>query len=181
MLPDRLAAYRTAPLGELLDLLLRQLRRPLIAHGIDLSDADCDRLGREIAGRTLASEQADPLCAALVTLVAESKAVLAAWGLTYEQSLLTELSAIPGWETTSEFLEVAAEKSNAELRISTAASILAALGDLRDNRLLLFVATGQGGEGADIEAVIARRVLSFACRVPEDAPDWEKAIRARVG
>ncbi|MBL8130909.1 MAG: hypothetical protein JNL42_03555 [Anaerolineae bacterium] len=181
MLPDRLAIYRTGPLAELLTVLLRQLRRPLAAQGAVLSDADCEEVAGRITRREVRDAEADAaLTAALIRVVEESRGALAAWGLTFEQSMITEIGDLPNWNTTGEFLEVAAEKTNAELRISAGSAVLAALGDVRYSDLLLFLAAGEGGEAADVEAIIARRMLGFACGVADDAPDGLEQLRACI-
>ncbi|MCK6577471.1 MAG: hypothetical protein L6Q98_05130 [Anaerolineae bacterium] len=181
MISDRLAAYRTGPLAALLTVLLRQLRRPLAAQGVVLSDADCEAVaGRIIRREALDSGHRGALMAALIGVIEASRGALAAWGLTFEQSMLSEIGDLPYWETTGEFLEVAAEKTNAELRISAGAAALAALGDVRYGDLLLFLAAGQGGEAADVEAIIARRMLGFACGVADDAPDGLERLRACI-
>ena len=51
-LPDPLAAYNRAPLGDLLAILLRQFRRPLTRHGIDLTDAEAETIAHALAQRT---------------------------------------------------------------------------------------------------------------------------------
>ncbi|MEP7293700.1 MAG: hypothetical protein ABI835_18070, partial [Chloroflexota bacterium] len=83
--------------------------------------------------------------------------VLRRWNLSFEQSLDTEMTEIPGWESTAEFLEIANEKANAELRISTGVSLVAALGDWRFERELRFLA----GRADDLDGVIAGRVLEM--------------------
>lgn len=158
LLPNRRSAFADAPFAELLAILLRQLRRPLASHGATLSDADVDALAKAIATDDDSAAPLEPIHAALIALVAESETILAQWDLTFEQSLDAEMNDIPGWETTAEFLDVANEKANAELRISTGAALLVALGDLRYASLLQFLAE----RGEDPDGVIAQRVLAFA-------------------
>lgn len=177
MLPDRLAAYRAALLGDLLAILLRQFRRPLAGQGIDLSDAEAEAIAHDIAERRAAADQIRALREALAALVEESRGVLAGWNLTFQQSLDTEINDIPGWASTAEFLEVAGEKANAELRISTGGALLAALGDLRYAPDLLFLV--ERGED-DLDAVIARRVLLFAGGISDDNPDWREKLRTWI-
>jgi len=175
--PDPLAAYQNAPLGDLLAILLRQFRRPLKGHGVDLTDAEAEALAHDLANHVSLSEKAQAIRAALVDLIAESETVLAGWHLTFQQSLDTEMKDIPGWESTAEFLEIANEKANAELRISTGASLLAALGDLRYADDLLFLV--EHGED-DLDAVIARRVLLFASGIDGSDPHWLDQLRAWI-
>src|SRR4051812_1805694 len=104
--PDPLLAYQNAPLGDLLAILLRQFRRPLKGHGVDLTDREAEALAHDLAAQAPAtgaslSEKAQAIRAALVDLVAESETVLARWKLTFQQSLDTEMSDISGWESTA--------------------------------------------------------------------------------
>ncbi len=157
MLPNRRSAFEDAPFAELLAILLRQIRRPLASQGVTLSDADADALAPAITAHADPDVAHEAIHAALVALVAESEQVLAQWHLTFEQSLDAQMNDIPGWELTAEFLDVANQKANAELRISTGAALLVALGDLRYVPLLqLLVDRGDVPDG-----VIARRVLAF--------------------
>lgn len=182
MLPDRLAAYRAAPLAELLAILLRQYRRPLAGHGIHLSDREAETLAGQIAGGNAPEEQIQPLRGALIALIDESRQTLARYGLTFRQALDTDMTDIPGWESTAEFLEIANEKANAELRISTGAALLAALGDTRYTADLLFlVERGEADPDAgDLDAVIARRALLFAAGIDGNDPDWHDKLQAWI-
>ena len=95
----------------------------------------------------------------LAEAIGQSEAVLAQWGLTFQQSLDTPMDKIPGWETTAEFLELANEKVNAELRITLGAALtLAQFGERRFAPYLEYLAAGDYGD----ETVIARRALEFS-------------------
>lgn len=159
MRPDPIANYRTAPLEELLTILLRQFRRPLATRQIQFSDADAAALAKRIISREPLTEADETIRAALVELVRESESVLARWSLTFEQSLKTPISEMSGWESTADFLEIAAEKANAELRISTGAALLVALGDRGFIPHLLSVIHSAD---PDLDTVIAERVLALA-------------------
>lgn len=153
--PDRAQTFATAPLDEVLSVLLRQLKRPLAAHGVALSDADAERLAKErVAGQPLSMPELVP---ALVAVVAESETVLADMGLTFTQSLDTPMDRIPGWETTAEFLALAGEKSNAELRVTLGAALALCFGDGRYTPYLRHLAAGDYGD----ETLIARRILAL--------------------
>lgn len=152
---DRAQTFADAPLDELLSVLLRQLKRPLAAHGVHLTDADAERLaGDRAAGKPLTLPELPP---AMVTIVNESEAVLAGMGLTFTESLDTPMDAVSGWESTSEFLELANEKSNAELRITLGAALALAFGEGQFTPYLRHLADGDYGD----ETVIARRVLGI--------------------
>lgn len=178
MRPDPILVYQNAPLDELLAILLRQYRRPLAGHGIHLSDAEIEALARDLAARTEIEEKISlTLRAALAGLIEESMRVLSQWNLTFAQSLDTEIAAIPGWQSTAEFLDIAQEKANAELRISTGAALLTSLGDTRfAPELLALVERGDH----DLDAVIARRVLLLASGISPDDPAWLDSLRAWV-
>jgi hypothetical protein len=181
MRPNRAAAFETAPLHELLAILLRQLRRPLKAHGIDLTDNDAAQLARALAERAPLPASATPIRAAIAALVAESQSVLSKWGLNFQASLETPMDRIPGWETTAEFLDLANEKANAELRISSGAILLTALGDRQHIRDLFSLAEKSRLPGeADLEHVLARRVLLLAAGIDVADAAWKDRLRAWV-
>jgi hypothetical protein len=177
MRPDPILAYQSAPLGDLLAILLRQYRRPLATHGVHLTDAEAEAMARDIAARAPLDDKATAIRGALLGLIAESVQVLAQWKLTFAQSLDAQMTDIPGWESTAEFLDIANEKANAELRISTGAALLTALGDTRHAPALL--ALVERGE-YDLDAVIARRVLLFASGIDGDNPAWMDRLRSWV-
>jgi hypothetical protein len=158
---QRAAAYDNAPLEDLLTVLLRQWKRPLGAHNITLTDAEAAALALSIVQHE-DNPAFQPLRMALIALVSQSKAVLAAWGLTFAESLETEMTAIPGWETTADFLTLAEQKANAELRISTGAALLVALGaSFYIGDLHAVVAHAEKTGGIDLDSAIARRVLAW--------------------
>lgn len=173
--PDRASLAHTAPLEDLLTLLLRQYKRPLETYRVTLTNTEAQALAAALAQRQTDAPKADAVRAALVALVQESVAVLARWGLTFQQSLKTGMDTMPGWETTAEFLEIANEKSNAEIRIATGATLLAALGDLRYGDDVLYLATH---DEHDVDSVAARRVLLFLAELDPDVPDWTAQARA---
>jgi hypothetical protein len=171
--PDSAQTFYNAPIEDLLYILLRQLKRPLDSHGVSLTDADAKQLAAQrVNGETV---DTSALLPALTTLVDESRTVLAAKGLTFIQSLDTPMDKLPGWQSTAEFLELANEKSNAELRITLGAALALAFGgDRRFGSELLHLAEGDYGD----ESVIARRVLLFTAGISPDEPDPLAALRA---
>lgn len=155
MPPDRDHTFANAPIDELLSVLLRQLKRPLAAHSVTLTDADAERLAQDCAaGSPLSLPELVP---ALVAVVTESEGVLAKMGLTFIQALDTPMDRVPGWESTAEFLELANEKSNAELRITLGAALALAFGDGRFTPYLQHLASGDYGD----ESLIAGHILRF--------------------
>ncbi len=174
MLPDResrrAAAYENAPLEDLLTVVLRQWKRPLAAHHLQITDAEAAEMAAAIV-RHEPDPRLSALSTALQALAAESEALLAGWNLTFAQSLDAEMSAVPGWESTAEFLEVAEQKTNAELRISTGAALLVAMGE---KSYAPFLAALVERDVIDLDSAIARRVLLFASGVDASDPDWLK-------
>jgi hypothetical protein len=173
--PDRAQTFANAPIEDLLYVLLRQLKRPLDTHGVVLTDAQA----RELAANRVAGKSPDnpALLPALVGIVTESEAVLRDMGLSFIQSLDTPMDKLPGWETTADFLELANEKANAELRITLGAALALALGgERRFVPYLLHVAAGDYGD----ETSIARRALLFVTGIPLDAPDALEQARQKL-
>jgi len=152
---DREHTFANAPIDELLSVLLRQLKRPLATHGVTITDADAERLAQDCAaGKPLTLTTLVP---ALVAVVTESEGVLAKMGLTFIEALDTPMDQVSGWETTAEFLELANEKSNAELRITLGAALALAFGDGRFITYLNHLASGDYGD----ESLIAGHILRF--------------------
>ncbi|MBI5666404.1 MAG: hypothetical protein HZC41_00230 [Chloroflexi bacterium] len=167
MFHDRTSPAETWPFDHLIATLLKQFKRPLAAHGVTLTDAEAQQIGQAVAARQSSDETVARVRAALVEVIAESEAVLARWGLSFAESLQTGVDALPGWESTAEFLALAEEKANAEIRIGAGAALLAALGDLRYANYLF-----QQIERApdEVEAIIARRVLFFVTGMDAGTP-----------
>ncbi|MCA9902764.1 MAG: hypothetical protein KC547_02815 [Anaerolineae bacterium] len=166
-----------APLDDLLKILLRQFRRPLAGRDIQLTDADIETLAQNIYARAPETPLQAAVRVGIADAVAESEAVLARWHLTFEQALRTEMGAVPGWETTAEFLAIAEEKTNAELRIAVGAALLAALGDLHHAGKLISL---YEHDPLDTDALIGKRLLSFALEINAEAADWPQRARARL-
>lgn len=176
MRPDPAHIYADAPLADVLAVLLRQFKRLLEARGVALSDADTRQLAAEMAAAAPPpGARAAAVGAALNAIVAESLGVLAGWNLTFPQALSTGMDAMPGWTTTAEFLELANEKANAELRVAAGATLAAALGNLHDAGLLLALIDHDANE---VEAVVARRVLALRSGTDASAPGWPQQMRA---
>jgi hypothetical protein len=160
MPPDRAKTFADAPLDELWGVLLRQLKRPLAAHGLTLTDAQAEQIGHDMAHAAHSAPPADfaaraALLAALAAVIAESEAALLGIGFAFTESLDRTMDDVRGWETTADFLEIATAKANAELRISLAAALAHAAGETRYQAYLTKLAGGDYGE----ESVIARRAL----------------------
>lgn len=181
--PRRRHPFDQAALQDLLSIFLRQFKRPLAERGIAMTDAECDDLAAAMVERS-SDARLPPLRSALATLVRESEQVLAGFKLDFASALRTPADSLPGWETTAEFLDLASQKSNAELRITAGAVLLAVLGNRHALRLLL-VRIDAADEEADndsddLDTATARRALIFATRVDADQPDALERARAWV-
>ncbi len=155
----RHSAFNTAPIQDIIDISLRQFRRPLANYDIDLSASDITDIATTVAERQPLTEKALQVRDGLVRAVAESETVLAGWELTFAQALRTPMDNMPGWETTGEFLALANEKSNAELRIAAGSVLVLALGDARYREHIMLLLNHP--ELDDVSAIMARRVLEF--------------------
>jgi hypothetical protein len=148
--------FETAPYEELFTVLLRQFKRPLTSQGVELDDHAAAHIAGHIV-RGEKNEHTQTILNGLVGVVTESEQVLAQWGLPFEKSLDVKMDNLNTWESTAEFLELANEKVNAELRISAGAALALALGDARYMSYLQHLAKGDYGD----ESIIARRALAF--------------------
>ncbi|MCB9450133.1 MAG: hypothetical protein H6672_01770 [Anaerolineaceae bacterium] len=173
MLPDRAAPLYTAPLDDLLTLLLRQFKRLLAEKGVEMDDAAIKTTAEAACKQVFSGEHIPALREALVALVTESEGVLARWNLTFPQALDTSMNAIPGWESTSEFLEIANEKANAELRIAAGGTLLVALGD---NRYVAYLLAAIDYAPDEVETIIAKRVLLSISGINGDVADWRTQL-----
>lgn len=175
MRPDRAQVLNDAPLDDLMVVLLRQYKRLLQQHHIELTEAEIKGLAARIVARDITGDRVTAIRAALVRLIRESEQVLQRWNLTYAESLKTEMAEIPGWESTAEFLEIANEKGNAELRIASGAVLVTALGDTTYAPYLLQTLIHNPD---DVDGVTARRVLLLVSGVDPAAPDWLDQVGA---
>jgi hypothetical protein len=171
---DREQALDDAPLSDLLVILLRQYKRLLSERGIELTEAAIQTLAHQLAEGAPPPEPSQSIRAVLIDMVEESIAVLARRNMTFVQSLETDMADVPGWTTTSEFLEIANEKGNAELRIASASALLAALGDLRYAEYLLAAITHEPHE---IETAAGKQILAQASGIIANARGWPNLVR----
>lgn len=162
---------------ELALILLRQFKRLLAERGADRTDTELRALAERAAERAVAEADAIVL-EALRQIIVESEALLAGWGLSFEQSLGTGMDDMPGWETTADFLAIANEKINAELRISAGAALLTLLGDARYAAHALAGVRHGLHDAEDVDAVINLRALAFAAGVDERGKNRLSQIEA---
>jgi hypothetical protein len=157
-------------------ILLRQFKRLLAEQGQDLTDAELRELADRMSQRALQSEPETGVRAALVNLIEESLSVLRNLNLDYAESLNTKMDDLSGWETTADFISLANDKANAELRISVGAALLAGLGDPRYADALLTTYLHGKDDPEDVDAIISQRVLAFASQIPTSIPNWQSQI-----
>ena len=170
---------KTAPLNDLVVVLLKQFQRLIQDRGTQLSLAKMQAIGDATATHSDYPADVDDIRQHLRALVGDSLTYLQErFGWTYAESLAHDMTTITDWETTSDFLEIANHKSNAELRISAGATILVMLGDATYAPYLLDVIDADGGS-FDVDAVFAMRALAHLDNSHLDAPDWLAQQRAK--
>ncbi|MFZ4825793.1 MAG: hypothetical protein ACOYLB_00415 [Phototrophicaceae bacterium] len=149
--------FHTDPLVDILAFLLKQLRRPLLAHGLSPFDGNEGGWAQRLMGADGTDTALTPLHKALLGVLQESEDQLAQWGMTFAQSLATPMGDMKGWETTAEFLELATLKSNAELRIASVSLVLIWLDALRCRPHLEFIALHPDYD--ELNSIVAQRIL----------------------
>jgi hypothetical protein len=175
---DPTQALRTDPLQNLLNILLHQFKRLLVERGVEFTETEQRAIAEAVACKSDDyAEKREQFRIALEDIIEESLTLLKSWNLTFAQSLKTNMDTIPGWETTAEFLEIASEKSNAELRIAAGSALIVALGDLRYATYLLDVIEHDPNI-EDVDAVFAMRVLLFVSSVYGEENDWLEQVKA---
>ncbi len=176
--PNPTEPLRNAPLVDIVLLLLRQFKRLLVQAEIDLTTDDMTAIGQAAAALQPLPEKTNAIKLVMVGLVNDSLDMLQTrFQRSFAASLATDMNTLGGWETTAEFLEIAEVKSNAELRISAGAALLALLGDARFADCLLSVIDHDAGAN-DADALFARRALAHLTQIPHDTPDWLAQVQA---
>ncbi|TVR24892.1 MAG: hypothetical protein EA396_00390 [Anaerolineaceae bacterium] len=171
-------------ISELTLILLRQFKRLLAEREVALTDAQMREIAEAVAERRPLPSPAPDIRAALVDVVGGSVARLREWDLTFAASLRTEMTDLTAlWQTTADFLDVANEKVNAEIRIGAGSALLALLGDAdHADYLLQAIEHDLRVHGdLDVDAVIARRALLHAANIPPEHDDWLEQARAWAG
>lgn len=184
MVRNRAQNVTSWTIEELTAILIRQFKRLLVEDGIELTENDIQALAKQVAARQVRPANVDALCAILRELIGESLDVLMGWGFNFAKSLQTGMDTLPGWETTADFLTLANEKGNAELRISAGAALLALLGDYSHVDKCWDTYRHGADDAEDVDAIIARRALGFAAKfddfTPENRVEWEQRIQVWV-
>ncbi len=178
MPPSPAHALLEAPLHELIAVLYKQFNRLMAQAGIQLTTAEVQALAAAAADRQPLPASADLIRERLAGLIRESEQELRArFQMSFPQALAADMSQVGGWETTAEFLELANHKSNAELRISAASSLLLMLGDGRFAHHAYAVIDADEGL-MDVDACFARRGLCHYAQVEPLAEDWLAQVQA---
>lgn len=183
MIPDRAGNVEHWEIDKMTVILLRQFKRLLAQRGVELSDSEMQLLGMQVAERQPLDAPVGAITDAMQTIIGESVAVLDGWNLTFADALATDMTDLAHlWETTAEFLDLANEKVNAEVRISAGASLLCLLGDPSFAPFLLAAIDHDLRENQtlDVDAAIGRRALLHAAKIDREVDDWLEQVRAFV-
>ncbi len=173
--PNPNEQFGDAPFSDLMRVLLSQFKRLLADNGVSLTADETLAIAQAIANRT-PHDKLTPVRTVMKKLVKDSVDLLhERWGLTFLKSLYAEIDDIDNWDSTAEFLEIANEKSNAELRISAGSSLLVAMGDLSFAPYLLNVIYHDDGV-MDVDAVFAKRALLHISFLDGTSPDWLEQV-----
>jgi hypothetical protein len=180
MIPDRAENAANWPIDKLTIILLRQFKRLLAERDVSLNDITLRAIGKDVAERRAPRPEAVAVREALPGIVDESMDLLAGWDLSFERSLATDMNDLAHlWQTTAEFLDLANEKINAEVRISAGSALMALLDDHTNVGILLTaIEHDLKAHGAlDVDAVIAKRALLHAAQIDPAADDWLERAR----
>lgn len=165
----------SAPYSDLMRVLLSQFKRLLSNDGVTLTANETLEVARAIADYK-PHPKLSTIHPIMKDLVEDSlKLINDRWGVTFLGSLHADMDNIENWETTAEFLEIANEKSNAELRISAGSALLVSMGDLHFAPYLIDVIEYDNGV-MDVDAVFAKRALLHISHMP-DSDDWFEKVK----
>lgn len=168
----------SAPIGDIAEMLLKELWRPLIVGGLKLETSEVAAYGEAIAARAPLPATADALITALRQLIHNGEAtLLARFGLAFATSLSLDAPDLIGWQTTAELLEIANTKLTAEAHITLASALLALLGEPDGARNLRAVVVADNGVW-DVEACLAKRALCHLYGIAPDTPHWQDLLPA---
>ena len=175
IIPDRAGNVAGWTIAELTLILLRQFKKLLAQQDVQLTDAAMRTIADQVEARAPLLAEGVAARQALPVIIQQSVDLLAGWSLTFAQSLQADMTALDHlWKTTADFLDLANEKGNAEIRISAGASLHTLLGG-RDYLPYLKQTIAhdlETNKSLDVDAMIARRALLHAAQIPEDAADW---------
>ncbi len=181
MRPDRATNIELWSVDALTLILLRQFKRLLVERGVNLTDAEMQTIGEQVANRNLSPQPS--LMTALEVIIAESLGVLSGWGFTFGQSLATDMTDLTHlWQTTADFLSLANEKGNAEIRVSAGSSLLTLFGNLSQvKNLIIAIDHDMHVLGTlDVDAMICKRALCHVAHIAPDDSVWLDKARKWV-
>lgn len=173
MRPDRATNIESWGVDALTLILLRQFKRLFVERGVNLTDADMQSIGEQAMNRVLSPQSA--LITALNQIIGESLTVLSGWGFSFGQSLATDMNDLTHlWQTTADFLSLANEKGNAEIRISAGSSLLTLLGDFSHvDKLITAIQHDMDTIGMlDVDAMLCKRALCHVAHIASDDAGW---------
>jgi hypothetical protein len=173
MRPDRATNIESWGIDALTLILLRQFKRLFVERGVNLTDAEMQSIGEQVANRALSPQPA--LITALNQIITESLTLLNGWGFTFGQSLATDMTDLTHlWQTTADFLSLANEKGNAEIRISAGSALLTLLGNFSHvDKLMTAIQHDIHIIGMlDVDAMLCKRALCYMAHIASDDADW---------
>lgn len=174
--PNPADKLNDAPLDDLIRVLMSQFKRLLADHGTTLTADETLAVSRAIASGDDHPKLAD-IRAIMKTLVQDSLDLLdLRWNLSFEKSLYADMNDIGAWDSTAEFLDIANEKSNAELRVSAGSALLVAMGEGDYVPYLLQVIKYDNGV-MDVDAMFAKRALLHLSGVDPSTEDWLEQVK----
>ncbi|MCL4253870.1 MAG: hypothetical protein KJ043_08830 [Anaerolineae bacterium] len=183
MRPDRATNIESWNIDALTLILFRQFKRLLADKGVNLTDNEMQAIAESVAKRDVSTERVQNIISALDTLIGESITILSDYGLSFTQSLATDMTNLTHlWNTTADFLAVANEKGNAEIRISAGSALTTLLGDYRYvDKLITAIDHDMQALGTlDVDAMICKRALLFVARIAQPDPQWWDKARTWV-
>ena len=181
MRPDRATNIESWDIDALTLILFRQFKRLLADKGVNLTDSEMQAIANSVAKRHVSAEHVHMIISALDALIGESMTVLAGYGLSFAQSLATDMTDLTHlWNTTADFLSIANEKGNAEIRISAGSALMTLLGNYRhvDNLITAIEHDIHALGTLDVDAMICKRALLFVARIASPDPHWWDKARA---
>ncbi|GAB1420825.1 hypothetical protein MASR2M15_09490 [Anaerolineales bacterium] len=177
-IPSPATALLSASSEELIHLLLKQFQRLVAEKGTSLSAAEMKQIASD-AALYQENTRIPTLILALQSLVQDSHQLIAnRWKMDFASILTADVASLETWSSTADFLEIANEKSNAELRISAGSCLLAFLGDLAVTPDLMVILHADQGAN-DVDGIMARRALCHLFKIDPQAEDWLAQIESQ--
>ncbi|HRF94227.1 MAG TPA: hypothetical protein PLZ51_03490 [Aggregatilineales bacterium] len=183
MRPDRATNIESWSIDALTLILLRQFKRLLMDKGVGLTESHMQSIAEAVVANRLSPTDSAPIILALESIIIESLDVLGEWNLTFAQSLNTDMNHLAHlWQTTADFLMLANEKGNAEIRVSAGSALQTLLGDFTHvGELMTAIDHDIRVVGMlDVDAMICKRAICYRANIPQHDSDWLVKIRTWV-